>query len=165
MSVTIRDATAADVAAIAATHVQADDETYRPIFGERFRIRTLAESEARWRNALAAGDVLLVAEEGGQVVGLAHAHGAWMSALYLLASHHRRGIGAALLGALCRAVQARGIAQIQFDCVDGNLRAIAFYEAIGAHGIGRQSNGEGALAWEEIVFALATDVPAALRRG
>lgn len=149
--------------AVAEVHVQADAETYRPIFGARFREVPLAESLTRWKTALAADDVFLAAVEGGAIVGLAHAHGDWMSALYLLAPHRRRGIGRELLATLCAAVQARGVAEIRFDCVTDNADAIAFYEAVGARQIGRKWKGEGEDAWEEFVFALATDAPGALR--
>jgi GNAT superfamily N-acetyltransferase len=163
--VNIRPVRLGEALTVARVHIQADGETYRPLFGERFREVALTESLARWDNALEAGDVLLAAIDQGRVVGLAHASGAWMSALYLLASHHRRGIGAALLTALCEAVRLRGVGEIGFGCVSTNAGAIAFYEAQGARQTGRLRKGEGADAWEDIVFALATDAPAALRRG
>jgi GNAT superfamily N-acetyltransferase len=160
----IRPVRAGEALAGARVHVQADAETYRPIFGARFRAVPINESLARWEAALAAGDVFLAAEEEGAIVGLAHAHGDWMSALYLLASHQRRGLGLALLSELCTAVRARGVTEIHFDCVATNENAIAFYEAMGSRRTGRRTEGEGADAWEEILFALATDRPAALRR-
>ena len=148
---------------MARVHVQADAETYRPLFGARFRAVPIAQSLARWETALAAGDVFLAAEDEGAIVGLAHAHGDWMSALYVRATHQRRGLGMALLRELCTAAWARGVTEICFDCVTTNENAIAFYEAMGARAVGRKWEGEGADAWEELVFALATDSPA-LRR-
>lgn len=166
----IRSVRADEATAVAQVHVQADAATYRPIFGVRFKAVPLAESVARWTAALGAGDVFLVAVEvGGAIVGFAHAHGGWMSALYLAASRKRRGIGGRLLAALCEAVRARGVTEIRFQCVADNADAIAFYEAMGARRIGRKREGEGEDAWEELLFALdtnvATDGPAALRRG
>jgi GNAT superfamily N-acetyltransferase len=161
----IRPVCAGEAAAVARVHVQADAETYRPLFGAHFHAVPIEASLARWETALAAGDVFLVAEDGGQIVGFAHAHGDWMSALYLLAADRRRGVGRTLLGELCAAVQARGVAEIRFDCVATNDNAIAFYEAMGARRTGREWRGEGDDAWEEVLFALATDGPAALRRG
>ena len=160
----IRRVRADEAAAVARVHVRADAETYRPLFGAHFQAVPTSESVARWEAALAAGDVFLVAEDAGAIVGLAHAHGDWMSALYLLAPFQRRGVGRALLSELCAAVQARGVAEIRFDCVATNDNAIAFYEAMGARRTGRRSAGEGDAAWEELLFALATDGPAALRR-
>jgi GNAT superfamily N-acetyltransferase len=160
----IRAVRADEAAAVAHVHVQADAETYRPIFGARFRAAPIEESLARWTAALMAGDVFLAAEEAGAVVGFAHAHGDWMSALYLAASHRRRGIGSALLTTLCAAVRARGVAEIRFQCVADNADARAFYEAMGARRVGHKYEGEGVDAWEEVVFVLASDAPAALRR-
>ncbi len=150
---------------MAEIHVQADRETYQPIFGAHFEAVEIGRSELRWEAALAAGDVLLVAVEEGRIVGFTHATPTWMSALYLLGTHLRRGIGLGLLVALCEALQARGVAEVGFKAVAGNSGAIAFYEAIGARIIGRQTQGEGEAAWEDILFSLATDAPAAFRRG
>jgi GNAT superfamily N-acetyltransferase len=160
----IRQVRADEAAAVAQVHVQADAETYRPLFGAHFHAVPIDESVARWEAALAAGDVFLVAEDDGAIVGLVHVHEDWMSALYLLASHQRRGLGLALLSGLCTAVQAQGVRTIRFDCVAINDNAIAFYEAIGARRTGREWKGEGDDAWEELLFALATDRPAAFRR-
>lgn len=160
----IRSVRSGEAAAVARIHVQADAETYRPLFGAHFHAVPIDESLARWEAALAAGDVFLVAEDEGTIVGLAHASGDWMSALYLLATHRRRGLGAALLSELCRAVEARGVTEIRFDCVATNDNALAFYEAMGARRTGREWRGGGEDAWEEVLFALATDGPVALRR-
>ena len=51
------------------------------------------------------------------------------------------------------------------DYVAANANAIGFYEALGARRMGLKRMGEGADAWDEILFALATDAPAAFRRG
>jgi GNAT superfamily N-acetyltransferase len=161
----IRLARAGEAPAVAAAHILADRETYQPIFGAHFEQVELARSEQRWATALAAGDVLLVAEEGEWIVGFAHATPTWMSALYLLATHQRRGIGVDLLVTLCEALRARGVAEVGFKAVAGNTGAIAFYQAIGARITGRQTTGAGEAAWEDVLFSLATDAPAAFRRG
>jgi ribosomal protein S18 acetylase RimI-like enzyme len=106
----------------------------------------------------------LAAEDGGGMVGFAHASPSWMSALYLLSSHRRRGIGLGLLCALCEALRDRGVGEIGFQAVANNAGAIAFYEAVGAKAVGRKREGEGDESWEDIVFTLATDAPAAFRR-
>jgi GNAT superfamily N-acetyltransferase len=161
----IRPVRQEEALAVARVHVQADVETYRPLFGRAFREVVLADSLARWAQALAQGDVFLAATDAGAVVGLAHAADAWMSALYLRASHRRRGIGARLLIRLCEAVRLRGVGEIGFACVSTNSDAIAFYEALGARQAGRRRMGEGEDAWEDILFTLDTSAPAAFRRG
>jgi GNAT superfamily N-acetyltransferase len=160
----IRPAGPGEAAQVARTHVRADEETYRPIFRERFTGVPFEESLQRWETALAAGDELLVVTDNSGIVGLAHATETWMSALYLLASHHRRGIGARLLVELCGRLKGRGVTEIGFQAVADNAQAIAFYEAMGARLVGRKTLGDGDNAWEDVVFALATDAPA-LRRG
>jgi GNAT superfamily N-acetyltransferase len=164
-AVLIRPARPDEAAAVAAVHVQADRETYQPIFGARFEAVDIDRSQLRWDTALGAGDVLLVALEDDRVVGFAHATPSWMSALYLLATHVRRGIGLGLLVALCEALRARGVGEIGFKAVADNVNAIAFYEAVGAKIAGRETQGEGSAAWEDILFTLVTDAPAAFRRG
>jgi ribosomal protein S18 acetylase RimI-like enzyme len=162
--VVIRPVGAEEALAVARTHVQADRETYQPIFGAAFREVELDVSQLRWDAALGAGDVLLAAEEAGRMIGFAHASPTWMSALYLLAAHRRRGIGLQLLRALCEALQRRGVTEIGFQAVAENADAIAFYEAVGAKAVGRKREGEGEDTWEDIIFTLATDAPAAFRR-
>ena len=163
-NVAIRPARVDEVQAVALLHVQADRETYQPIFGPHFEAVDIDRSQLRWDAALTAGDLLLVAVEGGRMVGFAHATPTWMSALYLLASHQRRGIGSRLLTALCGALRARGVAEIGFKAVADNAHAIGFYQAVGARIVGRETQGEGNAAWEDILFTLATDAPAASRR-
>jgi L-amino acid N-acyltransferase YncA len=159
----IRPARADEALAVAQVHIRADRETYQQLFGAHFEAVDIDRSQLRWDAALSAGDVLLVAEEAGRIVGFAHATPTWMSSLYLLATHLRRGIGLDLLVALCEALQARGVAEIGFKAVSTNANALAFYHAVGARPVGREMQGEGAGRWEEIVFALATDAPAAFR--
>lgn len=159
--VLIRPARADETLAVAEVHVQADRETYAPIFGARFEAVDIDRSQLRWDSAMADGDVLLVAADAGRVIGFAHASSTWMSALYLLSTHLRRGIGARLLAAVRQDLRARGVAEIGFQVVAGNLGAIAFYGAMGARPVGRKLEGEGDGAWEDIVFTLATSGAAA----
>ena len=163
-AVLIRPARADEALAVAQVHVLSDRETYQPLFGAHFEAVDIDRSQLRWDAALGAGDVLLVAEEADRIVGFAHATPSWMSSLYLLATHLRRGIGLDLLIALCEALQARGVAEVGFKAVATNVNALAFYDAVGARAVGREMQGEGEGRWEEIVFALATDAPATFRR-
>ena len=39
------------------------------------------------------------------------------------------------------------------------------HRAVGARITGRQTTGEGEAAWEDVLFTLATEAPAAFRRG
>jgi L-amino acid N-acyltransferase YncA len=162
-AVLIRPARPDEALAVAQVHIQADRETYEPLFSAHFEAVEIDRSQQRWDAALSAGDVLLVAEEAGRIVGLAHATPTWMSSLYLLSTHLRRGIGLDLLVALCEALQVRGVAEVGFKAVSTNVNALAFYDAVGAKAVGRETQGEGEGRWEEIVFALDTAAPAAFR--
>jgi ribosomal protein S18 acetylase RimI-like enzyme len=152
--VLIRPALIHEARAVALTHVRADRETYQPIFGDAFRKVAFERSLQRWQTALAAGEALLVAEQSGRIVGFTHAADAWMSALYLLATHRRRGIGSRLLGGLRTELKARGVSEIGFQAVADNAGAIAFYHACGARQVGRKSESDAESSWEEIVFVL-----------
>ena len=162
--IVVRQAQRGEAGAIARAHVQADEETYRPIFAARFEGIELEASLARWAAALAAREDLLVATDNGALVGFGHVGGAWMSALYILASHQRLGVGSRLLGGLCERARGRGVAEIAFYCVADNAGAIAFYEAKGAMLVARKRQGEGDMAWDDVLFTLRTDLPNASRR-
>jgi len=45
------------------------------------------------------------------------------------------------------------------------LRLRVAEAALGARQVGRQRMGEGEDVWEDVIFTLATDAPAAFRRG
>jgi len=140
--------------AVAQVHVQADRETYAPIFGASFREVAFERSLQRWQTALAAGDVFLAAEAEARIVGFAHSTDTWMSALYLLAPHVRQGIGSRLVEAVRSELRARGVREVGFTAVAQNAGALAFYAAMGAQPVERRWEGEGAEAWENIDFVL-----------
>src|SRR5262249_36581431 len=98
--VEIREAALDDVPAIARVHVQADWDTYSVLFGSQAYALELGESECRWRRALEEGDMLLVASDGAEIIGLGHAREDRIGALYLLRSYQRGGVGRALLARL-----------------------------------------------------------------
>jgi len=161
MTIEIRAAREDEAGAVARVHVEADRQTYKPLFGAAFRAVPLAESEARWREALARGDAIVVALEGERIAGFGCLSGDWLSALYLLAPYRRRGLGARLLALLCVPLAERGFAEVRFTAVAANADAIAFYEALGAEVVGEVTEGEGEEDWRDLVFRLPTDGPAA----
>lgn len=162
----IREAQLADVPALARVHVQADWDTYAPLFGCRAYALEPCESQLRWRRALNDGDTLLVARDGRQIVGFGHAQGARIGALYLLRSHQRRGVGKALLSALLAALNKRGVAEARFDVVARIQDAIAFYLSCGAYRVGEAINKDGRGDTTDVVFAISTGkmIDAALER-
>jgi GNAT superfamily N-acetyltransferase len=152
----IREAALDDIPAIARVHVQADWDTYSGLFGSHAWALEPGESECRWRRALRDGDVLLVASDGDGIIGLGHARGDRIGALYLLRSYQRRGIGRALLTRLLAALNKRGVGEARFDVVAINVNAIRFYRAVGAYPIGRCINRDPRGDTEDLVFVIPT---------
>ncbi|MGH6992156.1 MAG: GNAT family N-acetyltransferase [Caulobacteraceae bacterium] len=156
----IRQARREEAGAIALCHVEADWQTYAPIFGARTVKRELSASLARWEAALAAGDKIWVAQDDGRaaILGFAHLHGDWMGALYLLEAWRRRGIGTALLSEVRRRAGEQGFERIRFQVLEENRAAIAFYEARGGRSTGKVVvSEEGKDAWRDLVFEVPTD--------
>jgi|SRR5215475_888469 len=152
----IRRAILDDVPAIARVHVQADWDTYSALFGSQAYALEPGESEIRWRRALRGGDILLVAIDGVEIVGLGHARGNRIGALYLLRSHQRRGLGKALLSSLLASLKKLGVLEVCFDVVAANENAIAFYRAHGAYPVGRCINRDSRGDTEDLIFAIST---------
>jgi GNAT superfamily N-acetyltransferase len=152
----IRPATTDDVAALAEVHVAADWDTYAPLFGAAAYRLENAESRERWRQALEGGGLLLVATDRGTIVGFGHACGDRVNALYLLSTHHRRGIGSALLSRLLAFLYDCGVSEARFDVVAVNAAAIAFYEAHGARPVGRRINPDPRGDTEDLIFVIPT---------
>src|SRR5947207_2128041 len=113
----IRAATLDDIAELARAHVKADWDTYAPLFGAQGYALNVAESGRRWRRAVREEGLLLVATDGGAIMGFGQACADRIGALYLLAAYHRRGIGKAMLARLLQWLHERGIAEARFDVV------------------------------------------------
>lgn len=58
--------------------------------------------------------------------------GLYLEDLYVRPEHRRRGIGKALLSHLARLVQEREYGRLEWNVLDWNAPAIAFYERMGA---------------------------------
>ena len=118
-------------------------------------IRALAEYEKLAHEVVATEDALrqslfgarpaaevLLAEEGGQAVGMAlffqnystflAKPGIYLEDLFVEPAHRGRGIGKALLQAVARLAVQRGCGRFEWSVLDWNKPAIEFYEALGA---------------------------------
>jgi ribosomal protein S18 acetylase RimI-like enzyme len=151
--IAIRPATAEDASAMAAVHVQSHRETYAAVFGADYIGPTLAERAALWRQVLPAGT--FVATDDDRIVGFGHAADGRISTLYLLATHHRCGIGRQLLQSLLDHLHDAGVHEARFEVLAGNDTAIRFYEAHGARCIGRRPIEPGG-KYDDLLYVIAT---------
>jgi ribosomal protein S18 acetylase RimI-like enzyme len=116
----------------------------------------VAQRRALWNAILATDDPVFVATDGETVVGFCHARDDTMTMLYLLASHHRRGIGGTLMQSLLAALAARGIREVTFNVLAANANAIAFYESQGGRRLRHEVVEEPEGPAEDIIFAIST---------
>lgn len=113
------------------------------------RAQTLEERAAWFDARCAAGDVVLVAADGDEVVGFA-AYGPFRDndlwpgyrftvehTVHVLASHHGRGLGRALLERLLERATDAGIHAVIAAVDAENAGSIAFHRALGFTEVGR----------------------------
>jgi len=133
----------ADAEVIARLHVASWREAYDGIVPSSILDTVDMEDRiARWRGYLAGDGVTFLAEAGGEAVGFIRAgklleplvDGAdgHIFALYILRSHHRRGIGRRLLGLAAGDWLRRGGLALSVGVLTENAPALAFYRGVGA---------------------------------
>jgi ribosomal protein S18 acetylase RimI-like enzyme len=156
-SFTIREASAADVPALAQLHMVTFIETHGGR-GPSFQTR-----EGQWREAFAETDpnwfCYVISREDGRLTsfakGVPHTGGVpgfagELNKIYLLREYHRRGLGRRLLGHVSRRFLARSIdSMLLFG--DANNPSNGFYEAMGAERLYAPS-GEfhGGYGWRDL---------------
>ncbi len=128
----VRDATAADVAAIVAFGAAHVPDHYRPLIGDE---AAQAQVDVWWTNdrigPAAADGRVAVAEDGGEIVGVAE----WSMydgtpviwKLYVHPERRRRGIGARLLRHVVAQVPP-GTKRLRVEHFAANTRAGRFYD-------------------------------------
>lgn len=140
----VRRARPADAGAIARVHVQSWREAYRGIIPEPYLQRlSLPAHERQWRRSLADGGWAFVAEWEQRLVGFASAGlsrgrkdiSGELHVLYVLAAHHRRGVGRALFDA-CHYELARCGHRGLLVWVLKDNPARGFYERLGGEPAG-----------------------------
>jgi ribosomal protein S18 acetylase RimI-like enzyme len=162
----IREATAADVPALAQLHVVTFIETHGGL-GPTFQTR-----EWQWREAFAETNpdwfCYVISREDGALIGFAkgvpHTGGVpgfagELNKIYLLREYHRRGLGRRLIGHVSRRFLARGIdSMLLFG--DAQNPSNGFYEAMGAERL-YAASGEfhGGYGWRDL-HELAKKCPA-----
>jgi ribosomal protein S18 acetylase RimI-like enzyme len=145
--VSLRHATVADAAAIAAVRIDSWLATYRGVMPDAFLDgMKLEDSVVHWRTILealpAAGEriCVFVAESGGVIIGFAsgmllaqpkHGMGAELTAVYLLPEWQRSGIGRRMVQKVARTLQAQGSDSLLVWVIANNTMARNFYEELG----------------------------------
>jgi ribosomal protein S18 acetylase RimI-like enzyme len=155
-SLVVRDATLADVPALARLHVRTWNATYAPygLTGPSAEVR-----ERQWRERFAASDpdrcCLVVQRSDGALVGFAlgnrsddPTYEGELAKLHLLRDYQRLGIGSRLIGRIARHFLARGIRSMWLhgDARNPSCRA---WVALGAEKCDRDPDS-GSYGWRDI---------------
>ncbi len=102
---------------------------------------------ALWRDVLAKGGAVHLAERDGAVIGFASGgaqrdtslpYSGEIGALYVLRSTQRQGVGRALMSVVASDLLARGHVSATLWVLEGNGSARRFYEALGGREIARR---------------------------
>lgn len=158
----IRAAKREDTPGIAHVHNESWRTTYRGMLPDEYLANLRDEdSRARWERAIDAGHLLYVAEdETGKIAGFVAGGPARtdvdeyegeLYAIYILDSHHGRGIGRLLVQALAKGFEERGMHSMLLWVMKGNP-AQGFYEALGGQEIRTQEFQLAGVTIEEIAF-------------
>lgn len=160
----IREATAADVRAIARLHYESWVNTYIGLVPPEAAAQfSVTEREASWAQVFAEGHgfVFVAEDDGGQIVGIANG-GPWRGdadvpyagefyVLHVAAGMQGRAIGRALVRAVAERLAASGMTSMCLWVLSDNTGARRFYEAIG-----------GRIVREVIVPFFGTSLPETL---
>ena len=145
MTITVRRAQPADAPAYA--RVMGDPGVYAGLLQMPHPNEEGLRSWLTEANALGKADLLLVAEVDGQVVGSAGLHPdgpklrrrhAWHLGISVLPAFQGRGVGSALMAAMCDyADRWAGVLRLELTVFVDNERAIALYRRFGFETEGR----------------------------
>jgi ribosomal protein S18 acetylase RimI-like enzyme len=169
--ITIRPASPADAASIATVHVASWRESYAGMLPEAMLLAlSIAERTERWRGILGEassmeGTAVFVAEREGQTVGFASG-GAWrdcglhaqgltgeISAIYVLQSAQREGVGRRLMKAVAHALSERGHRSASLWVLRDNQPARSFYETLGGVVVAEKEDHREGVVLIEVAYA------------
>jgi len=155
----IREATAADVPALAQLHVTTFNETHAVLTAPTYALRA-----RQWGQAFAVGDgewfCFVIEDQDGELIGFAKGipyasadqsdFAGQLNKLYILRQYHRLGLGRRLLGHVARRFLRRGIASMLLFG-DARNPSNGFYEALGAERL-FAANGDfhGGYGWRDL---------------
>lgn len=159
----IREARPEDAERIAWVHLESWKATYPGIIPQAYIDGLRVEDgAAAWRERLGNpdGPIVFVAEDEAGIFGFA-AGGAMvhpvdgfdgeLGAIYLLASHQKRGAGAALVRRIAQALGERGFRTMVVWALKENP-ACGFYERMGGKLVGNQDIAIGGVKLPEVAY-------------
>jgi ribosomal protein S18 acetylase RimI-like enzyme len=160
MSIIIREATIADLPALARLHV----ETWKATYPDVQNPPTYEIRERQWQEAFKVTDgswfCFVVEGPDGELIGFAkgvpYNHAALpdfsgeLSKIYLLQEYQRQGLGRRLLGHVVRRFLSQGVTSMVLFADPGNP-SCAFYEALGAERLlGASGDFHGGYGWRDL---------------
>jgi L-amino acid N-acyltransferase YncA len=162
----VREATCADVPAIARVHVASWRTTYRGIFPDAVLDGLSIEGrERQWRSALCEEGwpsfVYVALDVEDEVVGFASggpertgdpAHEGELYAIYLLESHQGRGLGRSLLRVVQGRLEAQGHAGMLIWVAADNAPARRFHETMGGRALRTKCESFFGVEVEEVAY-------------
>ena len=158
----IRDAKPEDAQAIAEVHLASWKTTYPGIVPQAYiDALRVQDGAARWRRWLAESSAIaFVAEDdagifgfvsGGAMMHPVDGYDGELGAIYLLATHQRKGAGRALVQRLAHTLRQRGFRSCVIWALEANP-ACKFYEHLGGKRVSSQPIEIGGVTLTEIAF-------------
>ncbi len=134
----VRPAAAKDIQTLVGIQEAASVRAFAHIFPpERYPFPTEAVRE-RWQDALGDSEVeVLVAAQGGEIVGLAAVRPGWLDGLYVLPDRWGSGAAQSLHDEAVERLRDRGFRSARLWVLERNDRARRFYERRGWRADGR----------------------------
>ena len=159
---TIRKATVSDATAVAHVHLASWKTTYPGIIPQGYIDGLRVENGVvRWQVELSGTKAtVFVAEDqrgifgfaaGGAIVHPVDGYDGELGAIYLLASHHRKGAGAALVRSVAASLSQRGLKNMAVWVLRENP-ACGFYQRMGGVQVAEQTIEIGGKALAEIAY-------------
>src|SRR5688500_7921309 len=156
----IREATAADIPALAELHVKAWNATYPRVKSPPTR----ELRERQWHDAFRVRDgswvCFLIEDRDGKLIGFAkgkkYQHSdlpqfsGELNKIYVLKEYHRRGLGRRLVGHVVRWFLDQGIASMVLFA-EPDIPSCRFYDALGAENVfARNGEFHGTYGWRDL---------------
>lgn len=133
----IRRAREADLGGIVAVILESWRRTYGDVLPAAYLSGPVeGDLKARWTPVHLEGALVLVAVEGGRVVGVAatlpdYAGGPYVDNLHVAQSAEGTGVGRGLMAETAREVLKAGHKRLHLTVAEANPRAIGFYKRLG----------------------------------